>query len=228
MWEAIMRQNHQSLTIVLISLLLFALPISSHSKTKFGKITDEEWQIGAPEEYLEANAVVILDDGFIDVKSDQIKIERLTRIKVLTKAGFDEVGELAVRFHKKHDKLKGFKAHTITPDGKKHEVQKDAIFERIDGNYKEKVFSFPQLEAGSILEYKYTIISKRFRHLQPWYFQGRLYALQSKIAVRLQFGFDYNASFNHVPSGLRQPYQSSSSWSFHQWMLLQRLQCRRS
>lgn len=174
-------------------------------KVKFGKISDGEWQIGPPEDYPEANAVVLLDKAELTISLSNIVIEYHVRIKVLTEAGVDEVGDQSISWHKKYDKAKKLKAHTITPDGKKHKVEKNAIFDKQVGNYKQKTFSFPVLKPGCVIEYAYRVVSKRLRYLKPWYFQGDVYTLKSTFSVTLPGGFVYNVLYQNVPPQFKEP-----------------------
>ena len=189
--------------LIFISLFLI-FPILS-SAQKWGKISEEEWNIVAPEDYPEANAVIIFDKGTLNVKKRIISFENHVRIKILTEAGIEEEADRTIRFYKKYDKVKGFEAHTITPDGKKHKVEKNAIFEKKVDDFMQKTFTFPQLEVGCIIEYKYRIRSKRFYYLSPWYFQSSTYTLKSQIEVSLVSGFEYNIAFQNVPARSRSP-----------------------
>ena len=172
---------------------------------KFGKISDEEWQASPPADYPEATAIILSDVGHMAVTPSVIEFERHVRIKILTDAGIDEVGEQSFWYHDEYDRVKGFKAHTFTPDGKKHKVKKDAIFVKVSGDYRKKVFTFPQLTEGCIIEYKYTIYSENFRYLDPWYFQSDIYTLHSAISVALSDGFVYNVAYHNIPVQTRTP-----------------------
>jgi len=172
---------------------------------KFGKVTDEEWELGAPEDYPEAPALVLVDDGHMEVGTSNITLERHVRIKILTADGVDLVGERSFFYHDEYDKVKNLKAHTITPDGKQHKVEKDAMFVRSIGNVRERVLTFPQLAEGCIIEYSYKVVSERFRYLAPWYFQSNIYTLESSFSVTLSSGFTYNVSYQNVPPQERQP-----------------------
>ncbi len=150
------KRNQFFLFLILVSLVIS----SSVTAQKFGKIDDAEWFIAAPDDYPEAGAVIIFDKQSVKVEFKKIKIERHIRIKVLRASGVDEVGDRSVRFYEKYEKLKHFKAHTITPDGKKHKVEKNAIFEKPHNNWVTQSFSFPNVSEGVILEYRYTISKK--------------------------------------------------------------------
>ncbi|MCP4685491.1 MAG: DUF3857 and transglutaminase domain-containing protein [bacterium] len=191
------------LRMVVVMALVLVLSAGSVAAQKFGKISDEEKLLGAPVDYPEANSMIVFDRSEIEISMDNIKINYHTRIKILTPEGIEEVGDQSVSYHEEYDKFKGFKAHTITPEGKKVKVEKSAIFEKTADEYREKTFSFPSLEVGSFIEYRYSVISKRFRYLRPWYFQSDIYTLKSQVAVTIPNGFTYNVQYQNVPPEFR-------------------------
>lgn len=197
-----------SLQTGVLTILMVAFMLTAPQAQDFGKITDEEWAQGAPEDYPEADAVVLFDHGEMEVTMDAVIFHRHIRIKVLTEDGVDLVGERSLWYHDKYDKLKGFKAHSITPDGKKHKLEKDAIFVKEVEDLREKIFTFPQLAAGVIIEYKFRIYGERFYFLRPWYFQSDAYTLESRMTAIMSLGFDYNVSYQNVPGPSREPVVS--------------------
>lgn len=172
---------------------------------KFGKISDEEWATLAPEDFPEANAIILVDQAQMEVSLESIRFNRLVRIKILTKAGIEAVGEQSFGYYKGTDKIKKFKAHTITPDGKKHKLGKKAAKTQASGNYRTRTFAFPKLEVGAIIEYQYTKASRRYQYLAPWYFQNSLYTMSSSFAVTLDNGFSYNYVTHRLSAGERKP-----------------------
>jgi len=188
-----------------ILMLFLVASVAGEDNVKFGKISPEEWQIGAPADYPEADEVVIFSLGHLEIKSDNILIDCHYRIKILTEAGAEKVGNRSIRWHKDYDKVKRFSAHTITPDGKKQEVGKDAIFTKTSGDYLEKTFTFPGVKPGCIIEYSYTVINERFRYLSPWYFQTDIYTLKSSFSVSVPVGYVYNVLYQNVPPMFREP-----------------------
>ncbi len=178
---------------------------ASAEEYKWGKISDEEWQTGAPADYPEANAVILFDHGDMKITIDIIKIDYHIRIKVLTKAGIEEVSEREIWYRPEYEKLKGLKAHTITPDGKKLKVDKKSIFEKVSGDDKCLSFAFPSLDSGCIVEYKYQIRSDNHHYARSWYFQNRIYTLKSEFSNCLYPGFAYNVIYQAIPSHLQSP-----------------------
>ena len=78
--------------IIFTCLSISLLAASGHA-VQFGKISDEEFALGAPEDYPEANAMIIIDYGAMEITTSNIHLDRIVRIKILTAAGIDEVGE---------------------------------------------------------------------------------------------------------------------------------------
>ena len=193
--------------VYFIYIILMSLVISSSiSAQKFGKVDDSEWLITAPDDYPEAGAVVIFDKQSVKVAFTNIKIERHVRIKVLRSAGIDEVGDQSISFYEKYEKLKHLQAHTITPDGKKHKVEKDAIFEKTHNNWTTTSFSFPNVSEGVILEYRYTINKKKwYFNIPTWYFQNKIYTLKSEITVSLSPGYAFDMLYRNVPGRYKNP-----------------------
>jgi transglutaminase-like putative cysteine protease len=182
-----------------VCLVLLSVGVSDVFGQKYGKVTDEEWQMQAPSGYPEANAIILFDHGRLEVTPEIVRITRHVRIKILTEAGISEVGERAISYSKEFDKIKDFKAQTLTPDGKKYEVKRDAVFEKGVGDWKERTFAFASLTAGCIVEYEYELKTERWSRLSPWYFQNDLWTRESRFTVELFPGFTYEVAYQNMP-----------------------------
>lgn len=189
----------------LITLLVLLLAVySGVLADDFGKISDAEWQVGPPSDYPEADAIILFEKRNMQVRQDKIIIDHHIRIKILTKAGIEKNGQWSFTYHE-DDKIKDFKAETITPDGKKYKVEKDVIFEKESGYWKTKTFAFPAMEEGCIIEFRYTNNNERFRYLRPWYFQNALYTLLSEFTVELYTGFEYDYITTNIVGSQKAP-----------------------
>lgn len=196
--------------VVLTSVLFLVLCFSAWGDDelkpmKWGKVTDAEWEMGAPDDYPSAGVVVLRGDGEYVITTGNVTMSRHMRLKILTEAGLDEAGEFQISYHGKADKLRGFKAQTITPDGKRHKVKGNAIFKKSSGDYDYQTFTFPALEPGCIIEYQYTLSSNRHIYVPIWYFQSRFYTYQSNVHIDLFPGFDYAFRDHNIPAHLLQP-----------------------
>jgi transglutaminase-like putative cysteine protease len=106
------------------------------------------------------------------------------RLKVLKPAG-KRYSEVRIRAQK-YSRVSNVEARTIKPDGTIVPVAKDQIFDNTwfqIGNVKftEKVFNFPAVEPGAILEYRYDRYDDFFFFVSPWYFEGPEFTLESRV-----------------------------------------------
>ena len=81
------------------------------------------------------------------------------RIKILTDAGREEFSDVSMPYEDKEENIKGVEARTIHSDGTVIEFtgkpwQKEVV-KAGQVRYMEKGFSMPNVQVGSILEYRY-------------------------------------------------------------------------
>ncbi len=195
--------------------------LSQKSPLKWGKISDEEIQLTICEFDSSATAVILSDWGNVDMFYGRpMTISRHQRLKILAPNG-NQYADISIPFYagNNFEKIKQLKAQIITVDesGKtiKQKVEKNQFFENeIDENWSEMKFTFPNVQVGAILEYKYTLISSSVTNLKKWYFQNHIPTLHSEFHGRLQEGLDYNTLLRG--SRLIQKYRTATvqnSWS---------------
>ncbi len=197
---------------VLLSLFVIGSVFAEDKEEKWGKVTDEEWNLTAPENLPDAAAIVLFDIGSLEVpppyEGAAIKLRRHVRIKILNKAGAQDAANVEIV----GSDLSGFKAHTILRDGKKIEVSgKDRFVKKVGEEGEVTTFTFPALEDGCIIEYQYGYLQHSYTFLQPWYFQGDLYVRKSQFSIILWGGLNYNAYASNVPESLRTPTREELS-----------------
>ncbi len=202
--------NYSKALLVIVLMLSASLLAGDDNEPKWGKVTDAEWQIGPPVEYPEANAVIIFDRGSLYVSFDKIELERHVRLKILTKAGIEEMADLGFSYHD-DDKIKGFEAQTITPDGKKIAVDKKNVLTKTSGNWKTRTFAFSAVDSGCILEFKYANVNERYHYLDPWYFQSSIFTMESVFKLCLAAGFTYSTAVINMPAGGSRPAVSEEN-----------------
>lgn len=142
-----------------------------------------------------AKAVVLFDRGTLTI--DQLfrhQLDRHCRIKILA----DDPGELAeVRIpFRQNETINRLKAQTILPNRERVEVEKNAIRHEKAGAWQFKSFTFPEVRAGAVLEFKYEIRSEDLERVSPWIFQSEALTKESEFKVRLPIGMTYDAFFN--------------------------------
>lgn len=120
-----------------------------------------------------AEAVVLIDDAELDFV-DGVEMTRRVRVKILSDKGLDQANiHLVYRSEKNDQEIRGIEAQTYNLDAAGNivvtKVEKSLIYEKkLNKKQKEKVFTFPEVKVGSIIEYKY---KKTGIGLIDWYFQ---------------------------------------------------------
>ncbi len=168
---------------------------------KWGKVSKYESDFTSCSFEPTANAVVLNDEGKIEISSGHVLITRQKRIKILHKSGIDQAN-IQISFYTKNDleTVRGVKAQTINinENGKtvKIKVEPKKIFEvDLDPNWKAKRFTFPEVKVGSIIEYTYTTYSKNYHFLEGWVFQSHIPTLRSKLTALIPEYLDYRILF---------------------------------
>src|SRR5690606_19044647 len=95
------------------------------------------------------------------------------------------------------EKLTGFRGSTYNLEGGKIEETKvkgsDIFKEKVNKYWDTEKFAFSNVKDGSVLEYKYTIISPFYREIERWFFQDEIPVVSS------QFKFIYPEIFTYSP-----------------------------
>lgn len=186
---------------ILVSLFLL-LMFNLATAQKWGDVTDEEWAATPPQEFPDSPAMVLFDHGDINLSISEIVFERHVRIKVFSKDRAEDVTSVDITYYDDDD-FKDFKAQTILPNGKKHDI--DDEFEKKLGSTKTLTFAFSAVEDGAILEYKYKIVHNRYSFMDPWYFQSDVFTRKSRFSVVMYPGFSYNVLRSNMPARKRRP-----------------------
>jgi len=189
---------------VMVVLASLAMRTARAAKTEtveggWPPITPEERALTRVEQDPEADAVILVRTrtGKIIKKADDTvnAMAYHWRLKVLTDRGkrFAEVHIPAQKFSRVSD----IQARTIKPDGTIVPVAPDQIFEklvsRIGGVKRtEYVFSFPAVEKGAILEYRYQRYDNNLLFIDPWFFNDEEYTLKSSVSQALPGDMAYS------------------------------------
>lgn len=121
----------------------------------------------------------------------RLKTERRIRIKIFSERGYDHASIKLPYFSKKGEsKIKAIKAviYNIDKEGKvikKDLSNKDFFKTTAIDNLKTLTFTFPELRAGSVIEYAYTIIEKNVAKIDPWFVQDNIPVAYAYHSVHL-------------------------------------------
>ena len=78
-----------------------------------------------------------------------------------------------------------------------------------------KLFTFPEIEAGAVLEYRYEILSGRIVELRDWYFQDSIPVRLSELKVEIPSWFNYVYFFQGGGSIEQETADVNKNFDFH-------------
>lgn len=173
------------------------------SNIKFGNISERDFVNKVYPIDTNANAVVIAEIGSISIKGDDMGryssvFNHYKRIHVLNRNGFG-AADITISLYSNGDddeKLDKIKAVTYNlEDGKiiaTNLDEKGGLFEdKVDKKWKIRKFTFPNVKAGSIIEYEYSTISYFIEYPDPWKFQGTYPILWNEFSFTAPSVFGY-------------------------------------
>lgn len=155
----------------------------------FGKVEKADLEMKECDFDKNAEAMVLFDKGQLDyILGSGINLERHIRIKILNDKGKDRADiHLSYINFKNDEDIKDITAqvYNLDPSGNivVTKLDKKQIFEKqINKREAEKVFTFPDVKTGTIIEYKYKHTNIG---MMNWYFQRSIPVKYS------EFTFDY-------------------------------------
>lgn len=171
--------------LILFSVLAIAVAHSQESpRIKFGNVTAADLQRTVYSVDSSADAVVIADIGHTNFVGNMkgtfsLEFKKFKRAHILNKNGYD-IADVSISLYtngQMEEDLENLKAVTYNlENGKLVETKldvKNAVFkDKINKNWVVRKFTFPNIKAGSIIEYEYKVKSDFIFNLQPWEFQG--------------------------------------------------------
>lgn len=173
--------------LLFILFTLFSLATFAQKEIPgYGKITKAEMEMKDCDFDKDAEAVVLFDEGNVycdlnvsnDISPLRSQFDRHVRIKILTSKGTDQAN-IHIRYLNISgaEDIRNISAQTANLDALGNivftKVDKDAIYrKKINKRYSEVIFTFPDVKAGSIIEYKYKDDANSMYAVKNWYFQN--------------------------------------------------------
>ncbi len=168
---------------------------------RWGKVPDADLKMTTYPLDSSAEAVVLFDIGFIQADFSIFsgftsKFSRFKRIKILKKSAFSSLGDIKIHYQENAfaDGLLKLDAQIIQPNGtiKKLVDTSDFFTEHNSRNNYTTKFAFPNLQEGSIIEYRYQTMSYNTPFtLTDWYFQDDVPTRHSELFLSLPQSFEY-------------------------------------
>jgi len=180
------------------------------------EITDQERALKSVPQDPDADAVILRRsrDGRIDEDAHRFLTNFLDyhwRMKILNERG-KRYAEVHIR-SQKYSEVSGIEARTVKPDGTIVPVEASQIFEKLVEKvrgYKlnEFVFNFPAVEPGAILEYRFRRHVRSIIYIEPWFFAGAEFTLDSKMTQVVHEATTYRILCDKCPN----PEPDSTPW----------------
>ena len=183
------------------ALLLAALAARAQEPIKFGKPDPRDLAAAPFVGDSAAAAVVLCDYGattFQYINNDfKLVSERVTRIKILKKAGYDAATVQVPLYHRGTDEekissLRGFTYNLVDNHMVKTKLETANTFvEERTKNIRVRKFTLPDVREGSVIEYAYTVTSDFFFNFQDWTFQREYPTRWSEFRANIPEYFHY-------------------------------------
>jgi hypothetical protein len=168
---------------------------------KFGKVTEEELKMKSYPKDTSAAAVILVDYGrsyFSYADGFKVNFERVMRIKILKKTGYDWANMVVPYYQKSgtgKEQVSNIKGVTYNLEGGKMvkvKMEDKAIFdEKESANWSNKKFTLPAVKEGSVLEISYAITSDFLFNLRDWTFQRSIPVVHSEYRAAIPEYFQY-------------------------------------
>jgi hypothetical protein len=204
--------NKYLIMMSLCAISFFARAQKAPGVEPYGKVRQEDLELKTCDFEKDANAMVLFDNANLTTMSGataqyKLLIERHTRLKIFNEfgKGFGNIRIVYQTNGNYGDEISSLQAQTINLiDGKTEitPVDKKSIFtEKIDKFRSALVFAFPNIKPGSVIEYKFRLVSY---FLPTWYFQNYIPTRYSKIELNIPSFLN----FKSIPHA-KQPFTKS-------------------
>lgn len=193
----------------LCSLLLFCIAGTvilwgQEISFKYGKITNDELTMRVYQKDTTAEAVVLYDEGYsyyvyTPENGFVLQTEFKQKIKILKPEGVDRANIDIPYYYgdgSDRDYINNLDAISYNlEDGKvvKTKLEKKYIFDEVLSETTKRIkFSIPNVKAGSVIEFKYTLVSRYVTDVPEWYFQSDIPVMNSKFGINILEYFNFN------------------------------------
>ena len=169
---------------------------------KFGKIDPQDLTATPFRADSAAAAVVLCDYGvtrFVFTQGGfRLETDRITRLKILKKAGYDAATVQVPLYHRgtQEEKISGLRGMTYNlvngQPVKTKLVAANTFGEDLTPNVRVRKFTLPDVREGAVIEYAYTVTSDFLFNFQDWTFQREIPVRWSEYRAAIPEYFDYH------------------------------------
>lgn len=200
---------------IILCVLVAIAPLFSKAQEnyseEYGKITQYEASMTEYTADPEAEAVVIYDIGTNYFQGDDTKgfllhMETRTKIKILKAAG-TKYAQIEIPFYKDGRDVESIIDIEATvynnENGKPTKTvlnTKKVFEEKINNDVSILKIALPDVREGSVIEYKYHIVTPFFFHMRKWEFQQKIPVIHSKLIYKAIPYYEYT----YIVRGVKQ------------------------
>ncbi|UOB17655.1 hypothetical protein [Abyssalbus ytuae] len=187
---------------IFLLLLLFSICSFSQNKFEFGKVSTEELKMPLYEKDSTANAIILYEYGESVIKLNnygkvELTFEYTGRIKIFNSKGYDKATiEIPLRksiTSRSKEILQNVEALAINPDRTTGALQKENVFtENLNEYYDVVKFTVPNVKEGTVIDYKYKILSPFYYNFVDWEFQSDIPKIFSQYHTSIPGNYLYN------------------------------------
>ncbi len=189
--------------ILVLFVMLTNITIAQQRKTStFGEPTAAEFAMTNYPKDPEASAVVLFESAniYVDVVGDYIMLikEYYTKTKVFNAKTYDNTVKSIKYYNDGKDGENVRDVTVLTHNGpvKTYIIPSQIYDVDLSANYREKKFTFANVQDGSILEYKYRVESPYFGSLGGWIFQNDVPTIYSELHTELPGNYRYKRALH--------------------------------
>lgn len=185
---------------------------ASDKASPFGQVTRAELESTYYELDSTAEAAILRDKGDVriiyeDGRGFRAHYTREVKIKIYRKSGFswaDVELPYYVKDKYKAEMIRDIEAYSYTlhqESIQKNGLEKKDIFtDEVSERWSLKKFAFPNVREGSIIEYKYTVVSPYIFQLRDWQFQYEIPVVWSEYSAKIPAFYEYKILYQgYVP-----------------------------
>lgn len=201
---------------IVLGIVLLCMTTGIAQEYKFGKVSKEELLEKTYDQDSSANAAVLYENKRVRFEYNEgqgfeVITEVFKRIKLYNKEGYENATEKIYLYKNNNDKEKvtGLKGLTFSlVNGKiiETKLKKDGIFEEEFSENRDLVkFTMPSLQEGSVIEYKYKIISPFNYYIDRIYLQRDIPIKKISVKVESPEYFNFKKrTVGYLPINLKE------------------------
>ena len=201
MWFRLLLRRGGRRGLVLLGLLAAGTVTAQPAPIKFGVVPGADLTAAPFAADSAAPAVVLCDYGrsYLRGKADGLEVvfERVTRIKILKKAGYDEATVEIPLYHRegsqeKISSLRGCTYNLVNGQVEKTRLEPAGAFlEKRTASVNVQKFTLPNVRVGAVVEYAYTLTSDFLFNFQDWTFERRIPVRWSEYRTSIPVFYRY-------------------------------------